>query len=56
MRRFVWLVTGLTAGIAIGAGVTSYAADKESPDTLYRKLEVLAEVLTAIENTIMSTL
>jgi carboxyl-terminal processing protease len=56
MRRLVWLVTGLAAGIAIGAGFTTYAAEKESPDTLYRKLEVLAEVLTAIENSYVDAL
>jgi carboxyl-terminal processing protease len=44
LERCAWLVTGMLLGVGLSAGAAAPF------DTLYRKLEVLAEVLGQIEN------
>ena len=57
MKRFSHLAVGLVVGLGLGAGlVSANAANRAETDTLYRKLEVLAEVLTSIENNYVDAL
>lgn len=60
MKRVTWLLVGLVFGLGVSighfgtqAGAASHSAET---DTLYRKLEVLAEVLSAIENNYVDAL
>ena len=60
-QRIIWLGSGIAVGtifgIAISAWSLAFAAGRDPrADTLYRKLEVLAEVLTAVENTYVDAL
>src|SRR4051812_45224551 len=50
--RLRWLERGawLAAGVILGGGVTALAAGRGSVDTIYRKLEVLAEVPSYVDS------
>lgn len=48
IERGFWLAGGIALGLAAGSAVSFAAAD--GPDTIYRNLQVLAEVLAHIEN------
>ncbi len=59
--RILWLGSGIALGTVLGLTVSTLslaiAAGRDPrADTLYRKLEVLAEVLTAVENTYVDAL
>jgi carboxyl-terminal processing protease len=59
--RIIWLGSGIALGAVFGIAVSAWslalaAGTDPRADTLYRKLEVLAEVLTAIENNYVDAL
>ncbi|MBC7795035.1 MAG: S41 family peptidase [Clostridia bacterium] len=56
-KRLPWIAVGLILGLgADHLGSAANAANRAETDTLYRKLEVLAEVLTSIENNYVDAL